>query len=385
MIPIGAGGKRHSTDRLNIVTSASMSGGVAGGGAFGSSRFDGLQPPVAPTITASRINDTTIRFTFSGGSGASSWTGYYRTPAGSGSYSSVSLTVGQAYYDVTVSSGGTANFYIEAHNGAGATVNSSVATGSAGGGALYFEDWENATVGASPDGRAWGGTGGNWGDGKGSAYASVETTNPYAGSRSVRIRQIAENNGGSCQLGFDLGASFREVTINYKLFWPTNFAIRASGGGYAGPNNKFFRLWEDDGAGGDAGYSAYNGKLGASFYRMGSDSVAGLSPEGNPWNTAGLMSQLDDPEQFITSADFGTWIDFEIYCKAAVSGAGGADGARIQVKKNGAVVFNYTGLENWVDGEPHAYRYGYLLGAANTGYAAQTDWYIDDISFTVVA
>lgn len=95
---------------------------------------DSLAPPIAPSVSASRIDDTTIRFTFTGGSGAASWAVYYRTPSGSGGYTSQSVSVGVAYYDVTVSSQSTADLYIAATNGAG-TVNSDVATGSAASGA----------------------------------------------------------------------------------------------------------------------------------------------------------------------------------------------------------------------------------------------------------
>lgn len=86
--------------------------------------------PIAPAVSATRINDTTIRFTFSGGSYATAWLGYYRAPSGSGSFSTVALTVGQASQDVTVVSAGTAQMYVVASNDFGEDF-SNVADGSA--------------------------------------------------------------------------------------------------------------------------------------------------------------------------------------------------------------------------------------------------------------
>lgn len=95
---------------------------------------ESLSLPIAPTLSAARLNDTTVRYSWTGGSGIASLRAYYRAPSGSGSYSSASVT-GQSSYDVTVSSGGNCDLYLSAANGAG-TVNSSVVTGSAASGAI---------------------------------------------------------------------------------------------------------------------------------------------------------------------------------------------------------------------------------------------------------
>jgi len=89
-------------------------------------------PPniTAFSISASAFNTTTVRYTISGGSGATSWTVYYRTPAGSGAYTSQSVTPGITTFDVTVSAGGNADLYLVAAN-SGGSVTSNTVTGSA--------------------------------------------------------------------------------------------------------------------------------------------------------------------------------------------------------------------------------------------------------------
>ena len=102
-------------------------------GLYGSNPEGGIidpTMPTAPNVSWLRIDSTTIRFTFAGGADADSWAGFYRTPAGIGSYTEVALTVDQPYYDLTVATDADANFYVNATNTNG-TVPSNVATGDA--------------------------------------------------------------------------------------------------------------------------------------------------------------------------------------------------------------------------------------------------------------
>jgi len=96
------------------------------GGPLFSNTLTQVAVPAAPTLTASRVDDTTVRFTIEGGSGATGWTKNYRTPAGSGSYTSASIDVGTPSFDVTVSAGATAEAYITASNDGG-SVSSNIA------------------------------------------------------------------------------------------------------------------------------------------------------------------------------------------------------------------------------------------------------------------
>lgn len=213
-----------------------------------------------------------------------------------------------------------------------------------------------------------------WGGGKGTENVSVVSTYPYSGTYSARLRYVGTVTGGDgwSQLAFDLGASFSEVTIRFKWRIPENYAHRSDSPG----NNKLFRIWPDDGVGGEDGYG-YREKVGASLFRGASDSSSTLWGE---WDdgASGITARGTPFTDFVSASDFGTWADIELYCKMP-SAANAANGI-IRVTKSGIVALNMTNVNNWGSGAARNFRYGYLMGWANSGFTNTTDFYIDDVS-----
>lgn len=221
-----------------------------------------------------------------------------------------------------------------------------------------FEDFANgATVSGISGNMTWGSA----------VNSTVSTTQAYAGSKSLRFRYVA--NGHWSEQKFTLDAHYTELTFKYKFFVPVNYEHRTSGTGYEGPNNKFFRLW------GDPGYSSIE-KVGASLYPGSSTANSDLSCE---WDGTGAGMGQKTPlmTNFITPTDYGTWFDVVLYVKHE-SAAGANDGV-FAVYKNGVALRNAS-MNNYnsTAGNAHAFRYGYLMGYANSAYTNQTDFFIDN-------
>jgi len=289
---------------------------------------------------------------------------------------SVNILPGSTYFDCDVGSNSAWSFRARAVNAGGTSVNSNVVSGAiitppSAPATFGFESW---TVNTSPDGLSAGGV---TIGGKGSAYASVSNTRAKTGTQSTKLTYLANasypNEGA--EFGFDLGAEYREVTIDFDWYIPSNYVHR----NLSPTNNKMFRLWPGtDGA--SAGYNS-NEKIGASMWRV-ADNQSNIQVDWN-FNGEGLGPKGSAYSNWVTSADFGTWVTVKIYCKAPTS-SNSADGI-IRIYKNGVQVVNETNVNSWTSGQSHAYRYGYLMGWANSGYAAQTDFFIDNVVFTVAS
>lgn len=166
------------------------------------------------------------------------------------------------------------------------------------------------------------------------------------------------------ELRFDLGKPYRDLWFAYALFIPKNYAHRRNA------NNKFFRLWGTD----------YGDKE-----KIGASTWANSPPDGFSrlrcdWDsTGGGMGEggKNHPD-FITAADLGRWMRIMIHCEAATADVKGT----IQIWKNGTLIIdNANQVALYKDGGIHAYKQGYLLGWANSGFTEDTDFYIDDVVF----
>lgn len=168
----------------------------------------------------------------------------------------------------------------------------------------------------------------------------------------------------TAELRFDLGKAYRDLWFSYSLYIPKNYHLRN------GKNNKFFRLWGTD-------YSDPE-KIGASTYgNRPFDGFALLTCE---WNaTGGGMGEAGSKcANFIAAGDLGTWMRIMVHVEAATPDVKGT----LQIWKNGDLIIDNTHkMDLYKDGGVHAYRYGYLLGWANTGFDEDVDLYIDDVLF----
>jgi hypothetical protein len=204
--------------------------------------------PTPPTVTWERISNTVIRFIFSDGSGADTWAGYSRSPAGSGAYSApIALAVDATYYDLTVSPNLTADFYVTATNTQG-SANSNIATGDASGTyTVAFSSALDSFTGWDSVGAAWS----IESDGGGSfARCSYNGSNtgPYQLRKNLPTQGLREY-----WIAFDTRQSVVTVTSKLMKF----FGIRTNGGATYSNNT-----WNAGYGGGFAGVMYGNGTSG---------------------------------------------------------------------------------------------------------------------------
>lgn len=206
-----------------------------------------------------------------------------------------------------------------------------------------------------------------WGD---ATSVTVSADRAHTGSRSAKFHFAGDPSLDAdawSELRFDLGAVYPDLWLRYRLFIPANFTHRDATGS---DNNKFIRLWG----------STYDDleKVGASTWL---DSPAdGHSSLIVDWNSHGdgIGPKGSVRERFIAAADRGTWMDVMIHATAATATTRGT----FQVWKNGTLAIDGTGtVDNYTAGGAHGYRYGYLLGWANSGFTQDTDLFIDDVVF----
>lgn len=201
---------------------------------------------------------------------------------------------------------------------------------------------------------------------------SVSTTQVRSGKYAAKFH-FAGNTDLSAdawsELRFDVGKLTTEFWMQYDLYIPSNYKHRNP----SGPaNDKFFRLWGND----------YNDteKVGASTFPNGGysslsgewdDKVLGLT------NGGGMTAYPPQTSVAITSTDVGKWVTYKIYVKAATSSTTGT----LKIWKNNTLILDATNKVNdYTSGEPHAYRYGYILGWSNSGYDQDTDFYLDNVT-----
>jgi hypothetical protein len=159
-----------------------------------------------------------------------------------------------------------------------------------------------------------------------------------------------------------------EIWVKYDLYIPNNFYHRVD----SPSNNKFLAIFRTPyrSPGFQVNWSTSpNGSGGSNLglyrYRNGSEQTT-ISPNGNIGNN------------FLTLEDRGKWV--EIIAHVKVPSSSTANDGVMQMWKDGRIVTNETELNNYGgDGENHLTEL-YLLGWANSGYAEETRFYIDNIS-----
>jgi hypothetical protein len=196
-----------------------------------------------------------------------------------------------------------------------------------------------------------------------SVSSTVVKSGKYAAKFHFTGNTSADEDSWS-ELRFDLGKLNTELWMQYDLYIPANYKHRGPGN-----NNKFLRLWGND-------YADYE-KIGISTWATSSNIYSSLQGD---WNSTGggIGPSGDLSSDFINATDLGKWMTVKIYVKAPTASARGT----MKVWKNGVIKLDNTGeINNYNAANPHAYRYGYLLGWANSGFAQDTDMYIDNVVF----
>ncbi|WP_156184347.1 hypothetical protein [Cellvibrio sp. pealriver] len=163
---------------------------------------------------------------------------------------------------------------------------------------------------------------------------------------------------------FDLKAEYKKLSIKYDLFVPENYIHQKPSDRI--DNNKFFRLWREKYTVGD--------HIGASMLsEPDGDSLLGVDYKLEP--TWGISTGIDPKGNFISAADRGKWLAIRIEVEAPVSAT---QLGAIRIYKNDKL---FVGTNKVTDVEPgeQGWRYGYLLGWANSGFRADTFLYIDNV------
>lgn len=203
----------------------------------------------------------------------------------------------------------------------------------------------------------------------------VNSLHAKSGKFALEFRYPAAPDGKDSwsEQRFRIGAKYRELWIKYDLFVPSNYYHRTQS---SSANNKgFVHVWEDN-------YSPTPGLgLGPNFW-----------PASNGESTATLYNWADNnriqkhwnnfTDRVIKTTDRGKWMEVIVHYKYA--SASNNDGvAQIWLKSDGQPrrqVLNITDGP-WYVAAGKGFNEGYLLGWANSGFAEETRFYIDDIVF----
>jgi hypothetical protein len=240
---------------------------------------------------------------------------------------------------------------------------------------LFSDDFSTGDLSHTQNGISW----------AGSARTAVSSQNANGGVYSLKFTFDANSDA---EQRFDLGSARSELLITFDLYIP-NGTESYGGTAYSIPNvspnnNKVLRLWRGDKSDGNDGYSQFWVKAGASTTRntSGSDIARliqeyGKSGGGVGEFGSGAQADAQSYDHFITTADRGTWMAVQIHAKAAT--AAGNNGV-IETWKNGITIASANTLDIYPgSAAQNGFDFGYLLGFANSGFAATTYLFIDNV------
>lgn len=215
-----------------------------------------------------------------------------------------------------------------------------------------------------------------WGSG---TEVTVSTAESYSGSHALRFFYGGTASGFDswAEQRFDQGRFTPRFAIEYRLHVPSNFAHRNDGGP---TNNKFMSLWGETYEGTDEGRF----KMTISFARSGSTSRLQVHASSSSSTT---MAEISESEDFVIpliggsgGCTIGDWSLVRIDIKCA-SNRSTNDG-HVKIWINGTQILNATGKAFGNSSDTHSpagIRNAYLLGWANSGYDADTVFFIDDV------
>lgn len=205
-------------------------------------------------------------------------------------------------------------------------------------------------------------------------------------SQKVKFSFIGNANDtvdAQAQLAFTLDQLYREIVIDFDLYIPTNYSHVVPSDN--ANNNKFFRLWQNT-----YGDTTSGQHFGASTFANNGDSS--LSTEIQHFGS-GVGPGVGDNDiaygNFITAADHGNWISIRIHVRAGtvggnyqfsdVNGTFWRGDGFVRIYKNNILTANNPTMPAIGTG-PQGWRYGYILGAANSGFRQDTFPYLDNLT-----
>ncbi|ALC16847.1 polysaccharide lyase [Desulfuromonas soudanensis] len=217
---------------------------------------------------------------------------------------------------------------------------------------LFSDSFESGNLTHTTDGTGW----------AGSTYTSVVPGEGRTGNYALKFRFIGSAAGtdAHAEQRFVLGFGLTDIYIQYYIKFPSNYLHRID----SPSNNKFIRLWTET-------YSDV-GQIGASAMR---GNLSNIFAEAQQWECGPIGEGNLTTSWSLTPSDLGKWLRFEWRFKPDTGSGNGA----IEFWVDGIKKFSYTNL-NLCDA-PYL-KNGYLMGWSNSGFAEQTDIYIDDVTFS---
>jgi hypothetical protein len=237
------------------------------------------------------------------------------------------------------------------------------------GGAPFFEDNFDTGQRGSANGFIW----------RGGTRTAVSSAQAHSGAYSLAFTYPAAPFGSDSfsEQRFDMGRYINEVWMDYMLYVPANFVHRKD----EPSNNKFFMLWRDiysDVAGGTQqfGMEFYYRNATSSFARP----TARIQSHGLISTIAGSAGPaLVGPFAPIKP---GQWSHIRLHMRGS-SAYGISDGI-YKYWVNGQLIESFINQPYYntkTTPTDVMFRNGYLLGWANSGYAEETVFNIDDVKF----
>lgn len=235
-------------------------------------------------------------------------------------------------------------------------------------GVLLQDDFETASF-SKPQigGGYWGGSNAGSGD-----TVQISTTLAKIGTHSLQFIFGGGPSGADAwaEKRFELGGKHSEVWVKYDLYIPSNYYHRQDP---PSANNKaFVHLWAGEYSGGQG--------LGAGF-EVQPDGAGGSIIDFHPFrpDTSHIRDSVNGGKG-IELSDRGTWVEFICQIKAA-SPANNDGIARVWKTPQGGtkkLIFERTDAKLY-NPDGNYFERGYLLGWANSGFAATTALYIDNV------
>ena len=235
-----------------------------------------------------------------------------------------------------------------------------------------------------------------------STYVTVSTENPKSGNYSLRFRFLAtpELTGDSwSEQRFNLGGYYPDMWVKYDLFIPANYVHRiVHDGTNAGTNNKG---WVDLWTGNYSNPGAEGPQLLTQFWAMfwsdtdisqavvtAISNINDVRVLNNNYNGTGEEAGRGTA---FRESDKGHWMNIVVHAKYATEANN--DGVYEVWKtdwQGGVSKLIDIQDGNWYgtqpDGSPaRGFEQGYLLGWSASGFAEETIFHIDNISFSTVS
>jgi hypothetical protein len=218
-----------------------------------------------------------------------------------------------------------------------------------------------------------------WRDRQGTvAVSSAMDFEGKTGGKSLRFFYPAEAHEAEQRI--DLNGKYPELWIGFKILVPSNYAYRAQN------NNKFLMVYND--FTGNTTFMDFetwahedsNGRLDGTNYIAVQYKVNGVNKD-FAWGPSSTIPNTynvhGDDHRFINPAvDRGKWLNMVFHLKLSDT-ATSKNGAS-EVWKNGEKIVEVLNINNFNSTANH-FSGLYLLGWANTGYAQDTTFYIDNL------